>query len=70
MAIWAQFDPAIDLVPLAKSAKQRGLYLSDGSVHNPPGQTLNATRLGFASKQVEEMEASVQLLRQLIDEAI
>ncbi|MEM9820409.1 MAG: PLP-dependent aminotransferase family protein [Bacteroidota bacterium] len=70
MAIWAQFDPAIDLVPLAKSAKQRGLYLSDGTVHNPPGQTLNATRLGFASKQVEEMEASVQLLRQLIDEAI
>jgi Transcriptional regulators containing a DNA-binding HTH domain and an aminotransferase domain (MocR family) and their eukaryotic orthologs len=68
MAIWAKFDPVIDLRKLSKKAKQRGLYLSDGTVHNPIGQELNATRLGFASKQVDEIEASTRLLRQLIDQ--
>lgn len=67
MAIWAQFDPKIDLQDIAKRAKQQGMYFSDGRVHNPTNQQLNSTRMGFASKTPEEIEASICLLQRLLN---
>ncbi|UHG89843.1 PLP-dependent aminotransferase family protein [Spirosoma oryzicola] len=66
MAVWTRFDPSIDIEALATQAGQQGLYLSNGLAHNPPGQQLNGTRLGFASSTEEELERSVTILKKII----
>ncbi|CAN5652411.1 PLP-dependent aminotransferase family protein [soil metagenome] len=66
MAVWASFDPAIDMDALAQQAASKGLFLSSGVGHNPPGQRLNGTRLGFASSTEEELEKSVVALKSVI----
>ncbi|AKD54559.1 aminotransferase-like domain-containing protein [Spirosoma radiotolerans] len=66
LAVWARFDPAIDMEAMAGRAAQEGLTLSNGVFHNPPGQQLNGTRLGFASSSEEELERSVQVLKKVL----
>ena len=66
LAVWATVDPAIDMERLAERASQSGVYLSNGLTHNPPGQTLNGTRLGFASSTETELERSVAVLKRVI----
>ena len=66
MAVWATFDPAVDMETLAERASQRGLFLSNGLTHNPPGQMLNGTRLGFASSTETELERSVAVLKTVL----
>ncbi|GAB3886714.1 aminotransferase-like domain-containing protein [Spirosoma agri] len=67
MAVWARFDPAIDLGVLANQAVQEGLSFSNGLLHNPPGQRLNSTRLGFASSTEDELERSISIMKKLIN---
>lgn len=66
MAVWAQFDPAVLLPEISRKAGLKGLYLPDGSVYNPPGKLLNATRMGFASLNPEEIGESVAILERII----
>ncbi|MFD2933122.1 aminotransferase-like domain-containing protein [Spirosoma flavum] len=66
LAVWALFDPAIDMELLVKRAAQEGLILSNGLFHNPPGQQLNGTRLGFASSSEDELEQSVAVLKKIL----
>ncbi|MGA0558806.1 PLP-dependent aminotransferase family protein [Larkinella sp. VNQ87] len=66
LAVWARFDPALDLVKLSQKARAEGLSFADGQAHNPPGKVLNSTRLGFASSTESELEQSVAVLRKLI----
>ncbi len=65
MAVWTLFDPAIDMELLAQRAGRAGLFLSSGVSHNPPGQRLNGTRLGFASSTEDELEQSVAVLKKV-----
>ena len=67
MAIWAKFDPGIDLVKLSEKALRRKLHLSNGLRYNPEGQRLNATRMGFASLTLPEIEQSIDQLKKAID---
>ncbi|GAB3970080.1 PLP-dependent aminotransferase family protein [Spirosoma terrae] len=66
MAVWARFDPAIDLEKLALRAGQQGLFFSNGVSHNPPGQRLNCTRFGFASSTEDELELSIRVLKKIL----
>ncbi len=66
MAVWARFDPAIDMAKLSERAEKAGLVLSSGLMHNPPGQWLNGTRLGFASSTESELEQAVSILKKTI----
>lgn len=66
LAAWVRFDKALDLPTIAQKAAQKGLYFPNGLGYNPPNQLLNATRLGFASLNEEELEKAVQLLRSCI----
>lgn len=66
MAVWARFDPSIDMASLAERAMRAGLYLSPGLVHNPAGEFLNCTRLGFASSTENELEQAVAVLKRVI----
>ncbi len=63
MAVWANFDPAVDMDSVAQRAGRAGLFLSSGVTHNPPGQRLNGTRLGFASSTEDELKRSVAILK-------
>jgi GntR family transcriptional regulator/MocR family aminotransferase len=66
MALWAIFDHKIHLPNLAQKATELNFLLNDGKNHNPLNKQLNATRLGFASLNLEELEQSVALLKRLI----
>lgn len=66
MAVWAHFDPAIDIPRLAERAAQRDLYFSNGKVAGYPAQFRNYIRLGFASSNAGELEESVKIIKDLI----
>jgi GntR family transcriptional regulator/MocR family aminotransferase len=66
LAVWATFGPEIDPELLAGQAGQMGLSFASGLTHNPPGQRLNGTRLGFASSTEAELTQSVLILRKLL----
>ncbi len=66
MAIWARFDSSIPLVELAAKSLKKKLHLSNGLRYNPENQYLNATRMGFASLTLTEIEQSVEALERII----
>ncbi|WP_234733561.1 aminotransferase-like domain-containing protein [Tellurirhabdus bombi] len=66
LAVWAAFDPAIPLTQLAEAAQREGLFFANGQAHNPPGKSLNSTRLGFASSSETELAQSVAIIKRLI----
>lgn len=63
MAIWTKFRKDINLVQASKRAYSLGLSFSDGSQYRG---NRNATRLGFASMNEEELTAAVKLLKRSI----
>lgn len=67
MAVWTKFVNRIDIQKLSKAALQKGLYFSDGLIHHMPENYQNFTRLGFASSTVGELEESVTIIKNLID---
>ena len=66
MAIWALFNPSIDLIGLSKRMKQRGVYLSDGLTYQSviDNDSVNGIRMGFASMNKEEIEKCVSILKE------
>ncbi len=64
MAVWTQFDRAISLPDLAKTAMKNGLYISDGRQFPA---NFNATRLGFASANEDEMERGMAILKKSLE---
>jgi GntR family transcriptional regulator / MocR family aminotransferase len=64
MAVWTNFDKKIDLPKTAANAFKNGLFFSDGSQHG----NINATRLGFASSTIDELEQAVMILQDSIVE--
>ncbi|TWF41730.1 GntR family transcriptional regulator [Chitinophaga polysaccharea] len=66
MTVWTNFAEHINLETLAQQASQKGLYISDGKVHQYPGYRTNAIRLGFASSTKEDIAASIAILKSLL----
>lgn len=66
MSVWTEFDKSIDLDLLARKAYLKGLYLSDGKIHQYSNYKRNAVRLGFASSTQEELVKSVNILKGII----
>lgn len=66
MSVWTKFDPAIDLPELSRRARKKDLYFSDGHVHHSMLYQANATRLGFASSTIDELEQCVDILKHLL----
>lgn len=66
MAVWTKFDPTIDMVKAAQMALRKGLYFSDGKIHNSKFESLNATRLGFASSTIQELQHCVDILKSVL----
>jgi len=66
MAVWSRFSKEINLELLSEKALKKELVFSNGKHHDSPGNSLNSTRLGFASSTVEELEKCVNILRNII----
>ena len=67
MAVWAKFNPEIDLSVLSQLALDKDLFFSKGfGFHKNPAIS-NATRLGFASSTTEELLHCVEILESLIE---
>ena len=66
MAIWTHFAPDIDLKQVQKKALREGLHISNGARYHPDEPQLNATRMGFASMNLRELEQAVGILKQVI----
>ncbi|MDX2306536.1 MAG: PLP-dependent aminotransferase family protein [Microscillaceae bacterium] len=62
MAVWAQFAFEYPLFEISQKAAAKKLYISDGKWYNPPGQNLNACRMGFASMDLGEIEQAIEIL--------
>ncbi|MBO0930917.1 MocR-like pyridoxine biosynthesis transcription factor PdxR [Fibrella aquatilis] len=63
MAVWTEFDKAIDLHQLAARCRDRGLMFNNGRFYQPTAPTVHHTRLGFASKTPDELEQGVAVLK-------
>ncbi len=63
LAVWAKFEKAVPLPDLARRSRENGLWISDGLHYSPK---LNATRLGFASVNAEEIERGMGILKRSI----
>lgn len=66
MAVWVVFKPAYPLPEIAQKCCALNLYISDGKTYNPPGQKLNACRLGFASLTEPEIIKCLGILKQVL----
>lgn len=62
MAVWATFDPKYPLQGVSVKAASFGLYIGDGQHFNPKEITYNATRMGFAGLDANEIEKALSLL--------
>ena len=63
LAVWAKFEKTVSLPNLALNCRENGLWISDGLHY---GTKLNATRLGFASVNAEEIEQGMRILKKSI----
>ncbi len=61
MSVWARFADQFVLEDLSAKAQKQGLLLGNGQ--NYEATPLNATRMGFASLTTDEMEQSIEKLR-------
>ncbi len=66
MAIWTKFSNDIPLDMIARNGAKKGLYLSNGRIYDPEDRSLNATRMGFASLDLDEIEEATGLLSQTV----
>ena len=66
MAVWTRFHHPLDLIDIAKRALSQDLYLQDGAEFNNKPDDVQATRLGFASSTLNELECAVEILSQLV----
>lgn len=66
MTVWTEFDKSINLEKLSQQAYIKGLYISDGKIHQYPTYNTNSIRLGFASSSMDNLTKSVEVLKRLI----
>jgi GntR family transcriptional regulator/MocR family aminotransferase len=65
MTVWTEFDRSINLERLSQRAYNKGLYISDGIIHQYPTYNKNGIRLGFASSSLNDLTKSVEILKEL-----
>ncbi|WPR76250.1 PLP-dependent aminotransferase family protein [Algoriphagus sp. NG3] len=66
MTVWTEFDKSTNLIKLSRKAYNKGLYISDGIVHQYPTYNNNGIRLGFASCSTNDLTKSVEILKGLV----
>jgi GntR family transcriptional regulator/MocR family aminotransferase len=63
LAVWANFDKAIDLVGTSDKALKQGLHIGNGGFYKNESFSHNAMRLGFASLDETEITKALGILK-------
>jgi len=66
MALWVTLDKKNPLPLVSQKASALGLFMNDGSFYNTGNVNYNALRMGFASLNEKEMEASITILKKVM----
>lgn len=66
LTVWTEFDRSVHLESLAQKAYHKGLFISNGTLHQYPHYNANAIRLGFASSSGENLIKSISVLKELM----
>jgi GntR family transcriptional regulator/MocR family aminotransferase len=66
LAVWARFNPKIDLVQLSAAAIQQGLYIGNGHFYKNESFSTNGLRMGFASLEEKEMVEALGILKRVL----
>jgi GntR family transcriptional regulator/MocR family aminotransferase len=66
LAIWTKFDASINMQATAQKVLKKGLFFASGESYTANISNLKATRLGFASMTVDELEEAVLILKSSI----
>ncbi|MVX35827.1 aminotransferase class I/II-fold pyridoxal phosphate-dependent enzyme [Myroides sp. LoEW2-1] len=66
LAIWAIFNPEIDLIQLSHNALKQGLYLDNGLFYKNEVFSTNGIRMGFASLDEKEMIEACAILKKVM----
>ncbi len=66
LAIWAIFDPNLDLIQLAEKALKQGVYMDNGLFYKNEVFSTNGIRMGFASLDEKEMTEACAILKKVI----
>ncbi|MEQ9415695.1 MAG: PLP-dependent aminotransferase family protein, partial [Cyclobacteriaceae bacterium] len=70
LAVWVEFDRTIDPIQLRDTALKLGLLISKSVFSDAEGNKLNAIRMGFASLNEKEIEASIKLLKKAVNHLV
>lgn len=63
LAVWSNFDSAIDLVKMSAAAVKKGLYIDNGIFYKNESFNTNGMRLGFASLNENETIEALKILK-------
>jgi len=63
LAVWANFNPTIDLVKMSANAAKKGLYIDNGIFYKNESFDTNGMRLGFASLNEKETIQALEILK-------
>lgn len=66
MTVWTKFDKSINIEKLANEAYTKGLFFSNGKIHQYQDFNENGTRLGFASSSIENLSKGVEIIKALL----
>jgi GntR family transcriptional regulator/MocR family aminotransferase len=66
MTVWTKFIDTINLGQLSQKAYAKGLYLSDGKIHQYSNYNENGIRLGFASSSKDDLSKGIEILKEII----
>src|SRR4029077_4337730 len=67
ITLWTTFHKSIDLRSLSVKARDMALVISDGTFYNTSKVNLNSSRFGFASKNENEINQFVDILKTLLN---
>lgn len=66
LAVWVRFDKRFPVKDVYHAARSRGLLISDTIFQDMRGQSVNAIRMGFASMNEGDLDAAVNLLKNVL----
>ena len=63
LTVWTKFDSTINLELMVTKVKKQGLFMENPNQYNQKNENINATRLGFASMNENELVQSIAILK-------
>lgn len=66
MAVWAQVDPAVDLIEWSRRGEAAGVSFMPGGIFSVDGSPVSATRLGFSLHSEAELTEAVRRMRRAL----